>query len=137
MKFAAAVVCLLLCAVAGCAPGRPACLLASQRPMTDIDLYFGLAIGATDSVTDSQWSVFVDQVIAPHFPDGFTVLTASGQWRSPATGRTLGERSKLIRVVVTPAPDVAARVHQVTAAYMRWFNQASVGVVTGDVCAVF
>ena len=56
---------------------------AAQKPMVVIDLMFGRNIGGRLGVTEARWSRFLADEITPRFPDGLTVVDASGQWRAP------------------------------------------------------
>jgi hypothetical protein len=120
---------------------RPAavasCLLPAQRPMLEIDFFFGRDIEGRKPLTDAEWAAFAAAELTPRFPDGFTVLDGHGQWLNPQTHTIGGEGSKLVRAVVTPGPDVAAKVEAVSLAYRQQFHQVAVGVVTAPVCAAF
>jgi hypothetical protein len=122
---------------AGCAVQPPPCLLASQRPMAVIDMFFGRDVPGRAPVSDDEWAAFVAAQVAPRFPAGFTVFDASGQWLSPAGGRVVREASKMVRMVAPAAPDLAARVQGVSDAYKGLFRQESVGVVSTEGCAAF
>ncbi len=97
----------------------------------------GRAIGGRLGVSVSARSRFLAREITPRFPDGSSVVDASGQWRDRISGRTMREPSKLVIIVV---PDEAAmhdRITAIVAAYKHKFRQQSVGVVTRPVCAAF
>lgn len=44
------------------------------------ELFFGTAKKDGTEVTEADWKRFVDEQITPGFPDGLTVITASGQY---------------------------------------------------------
>jgi hypothetical protein len=114
-----------------------ACVLPTQKPMIDVDFYFGRDIAARAAVTDAEWQDFAAREITPRFPDGFTVLDAQGQWRNPESGTVKREASKLVRVIAPDGDNLSARVEAVSLAYRQRFHQDAVGVVTTPVCAAF
>jgi hypothetical protein len=81
-------------------------LLASCAPCREsqlVQLYFGRAIPGGGEVDETAWTSFVAAELGPRFPDGFTVLDATGQWRAPETGAITRERTKLVEIAA-PAP---------------------------------
>lgn len=60
-------------------PARPAVSAHWQRA----ELYFGLGrVGEYDATAaELHWRAFLDEVVTPRFPDGFTVLDGYGQWQ--------------------------------------------------------
>lgn len=122
--------------LAGCqpGPGREACPLPGQTRVVSLKLYFGRDIPGGGFVDDAAWTDFAARILTPSFPDGFTVLEATGQWRNPVDGQVSREKSIVVEVVgpVSP-PNVAA----VVAAYRTRFKQVSVGQVSEDACAAF
>ena len=81
-----------------CAPAQAACLLSTQQEMTEAQLLFGRDIPGGGEVSDTDWSKFVDEVVAQAFPDGFTVSDAEGAWRDVKTGAAVHEKSKIVFV---------------------------------------
>jgi hypothetical protein len=108
---------------------------AAQKPMVVIDLMFGRTIGGRLGVTEARWSRFLADEITPRFPDGLTVVDASGQWRAPGGKRIVRERSKL--VIIAAAADAQDKVDAIVDAYKRKFRQQSVGVVVRPACVSF
>lgn len=94
----------------------------------DVRLYFG------GSLTDSAWNAFAADVLTPAFPDGFTVYETAGQWRDPASGRIVRERTRVVEVL---GPGVVSHVGAVEAIYRARFHQVSVGEVSQAACAAF
>ena len=113
------------------------CLLPSQKPMIEIELYFGRDIEGRGIVSNGQWSKFASDILATDFPDGFTVTDASGAWRDPKSGRVLREPSKVVSAIVEPSSGLKARISDAAGTYRTRFHQQSVGVVTRVVCAAF
>ena len=107
------------------------------QPMQQIELMFGRNVRGWPGVSDAAWARFLAREITPRFPDGLTVLDATGQWRDPGSGRLARERSRLVIIVTAAAPSTDGRIAAIIAAYKQRFHQKSVGVVTSDVCAAF
>ncbi|MGN6505860.1 MAG: DUF3574 domain-containing protein [Tepidisphaeraceae bacterium] len=96
----------------------------SSLPQTRTTLFFGLSRADGSVVSDQQWSSFVDQEIAPRFPDGFTILTGEGHWMSQSV-----DQREPSRVVIILHPDT--RVHSelidvIRERYKTLFHQESV-----------
>jgi hypothetical protein len=110
---------------------------AAQKPMIVTDLLFGRNIGGRLGVTETRWSRFLAAEITPRFPDGLTVVDASGQWRDAERNRIVRERSKLVTIIMPADADVQDKIDAIVAAYKRQFRQQSVGVVTRPACVSF
>lgn len=105
------------------------------KPMLRAELFFGRNIGGKPGVSETAWAQFLTRELTPLFPDGLTVIDGKGQWRDG--GAIVREKSKVVIVVM--ADDAAARGHiaAAQAAYIKRFNQRSIGIVTQPVCAAF
>ena len=89
------------------------------------ELFFGTDRPGPD-VTEYQFSRFVNDTVTPRFPDGLTVLSGSGQWKSD--GRIVRERSKLV-IILYPADGAAEsgkKIEEIRSAYEKQFQQESV-----------
>jgi hypothetical protein len=104
--------------------------------MVAIDLLFGRGAGGL-RVTEQAWAQFLAREVTPRFPDGLTVIDASGQWRSAQGGSVLRERSKVVMIIAPEQPPVQERLDAIAAAYKQRFQQQSVGIVIRAVCASF
>jgi hypothetical protein len=107
-----------------CGPGQKAWLVA--------DLLFGRA-----HVSDTSWQRFLAREVTPRFPDGFTVLDGSGQWRAPGTERISRERSKVIVIAMPPASDNQTKLQAIIDVYKSRFRQQSVGLIVQPACVSF
>lgn len=123
-SLAAALVLLL----AGCSapPAGETCTAGSVSR-----LYLGLNT-PTGVVTETQWQGFVAETVTRHFPDGFTVLAAQGQWRAP-DGTNHQETTRVLEVVHDDDPRNRTRVQAVAHDYKRRFAQESVLVTRAPV----
>jgi hypothetical protein len=75
--------------------------------------------------------------VTPRFPDGLTVVHATGQWRDTGTGRIVREPSKLLTVVLNDRVGDEVKIDAIVAAYKRQFHQQAVGVVIRPACVAF
>lgn len=91
-------------------------------------LYFGLSMPEGGAVSETQWQGFLADTVTPRFPDGLTVVSATGQWRDPKAepGKTFSEQTKIV-ILVRADTSVAARaVAEIKAVYLKRFHQISV-----------
>lgn len=93
-------------------------------------LYFGMNSPDGRGVSEQGWKRFLDEFVTPRFPDGLTVLHATGQYRSPpppkGDGSLTVEPSRVLVVVHDGGADARRRIHEVAAEYARRFGQESV-----------
>ena len=90
------------------------------------ELYFGTGKPDGTEVTDKEFAAFSDREITPAFPDGFTRLDGSGQWRG-ASGVIVREHTHVI-VLLYPLADRDAEreIEGLRADYEKQFQQESV-----------
>ena len=100
------------------------------------ELFFGRNTGAVETVSDADWRAFVATKVTPRFPDGYTVSNADGAWRG-GSGTTVGERSKLLFIVLAGNADEEAKLEAIRAAFRRRFHQQSVMLLEGEGCISF
>ena len=86
---------LLLCAML-----LTGCVTGNASAWREYKVFCGLS-SKNGEVSEAAWSRFCDQYVSAAFPDGYTVLDASGYWRS-GSDLTAKERSKVI-LIVAPA----------------------------------
>jgi hypothetical protein len=98
---------------------------------------FGRKIGDRIGVSNAAWSRFVDREITPRFPEGLTVVDASGQWRDTKTGGVVRELSKIVTIVLTDPDKQQASLDAVIAAYKKKFRQQAVAVILRPACISF
>jgi len=80
-------------------------------------------------VGESEWEEFVREVVTPQFPEGLTVLKASGQWQDPS-GRIIYEGSRLLILLHPPSQAAEDRIEWIRKRYCTRFQQESVVRVT-------
>jgi Protein of unknown function (DUF3574) len=74
MRIAAAVLALTLSACASVGP-------QVEQGMLSDRLFCGLSIPGGGTVAQPELDRFIDEVVEPRFPNGFTMWRARGQWR--------------------------------------------------------
>jgi len=109
---------------------------AGEEALARDTLYFGRTLPDGGDVDDAAWRRFEDDVLAPAFPRGYSVLQASGRWRG-ADGRALAERSRIVIVVHADDAAAATAVRDIAARYRALFRQESVLRERSAVCATF
>jgi hypothetical protein len=113
------------------------CPLPSEKPMVELQMFFGRDIPGGGRVSDADWVDFAATVITPAFPDGFSVTDAKGQWRDSANRKVVREPSEIVLIVAPQSASLAPKIGRIADAYRARFRQQSVGVVTRQVCAAF
>ena len=114
---------LLLCwaVFSGCAVGK----VSAWR---EYKVYCGMSSKHGD-VSEEAWKRFCDKHVSSVFPDGYTVLDATGYWRS-GPDVTAKERSKII-LIVAPA-DAREKVESVARRYRKEFDQEAVLISSSE-----
>jgi hypothetical protein len=126
--------CGIVLPIAGCA--LPLGCTGPAQPGLGAELIFGRNIGAELGVSEAAWRRFVEEEIAPRFPEGFTVVDGRGQWRDPQ-GRILTEPSKVLLVAAADGPETRARLAAVAEVYKTRFRQKSVVSILKPGCVAF
>lgn len=87
-------------------------------------LFCGRAIPDGGEVTDAEIAMFVEEVVVPRFPEGFTMWTAMGSWEG-------NDEPTLVLEFVHPyGRRFDDEVREVADEYRRRFRQESVLRVT-------
>jgi hypothetical protein len=108
-----------------------------QKPMLEISLMFGRNIGGELGVSEGLWADFVASEITPRFPEGLTVLDATGQWQDKERNTIVKEPSKDVRLIVPADAEVKEKLDAIITAYKQRFQQQGVGVVIQQACVSF
>jgi hypothetical protein len=126
-----------LLALAGCPKPAETTEMALQWQATEgvvlagkgeIQVRTELVFGASRSggeVTPAEWTFFLDEVVTPRFPDGYTVWEAEGRWRGE-NGEVLREPARVVLIVHPPSGDDDRAIEQIRAAYVARFEQEGV-----------
>jgi len=128
--------------LAGCAAPQQAvqarsCPAEQGAPLLVFELFFGRSIQGQGEVGERAWNDFLDQVVTPNLPNGYTVFDASGAWLSPSTGHTLRERTKVLLVALPDDATAATAVARIRRAYAVQFDQTQVGMAVAPACGSF
>lgn len=100
-------------------------------------LYFGQSIPDGRQVEAEQWRGFLDAVVAPRFPDGFTVLEGTGFWRDRVSDETEAEGSKVLVVLHDDGETSRRALEEIAADYIARFQQQAVLRADRPVCVEF
>ena len=91
------------------------------------ELYFGTARPDGTAMTEEEWQDFLLKEVTPRFPDGFTVVAATGQYCT-SEGQIVRENSRLIIIFYPKRTKsvVGEKVEEIRKAYCDRFKQESV-----------
>lgn len=129
---------LLLAGMAsGCASLAPQACAPGQQAMLSAELLFGRKIGDRIGVSEADFRRFVDQELTPRFPDGLTILDATGQYRDNERSKLIREPSKLVLIAMPDDAGNRDKLAAIAEAYKRRFSQQSVGLILKPACASF
>jgi len=113
MRIAATVLALYLTACASVAPRIEPAVLSDR-------LFCGLSIPGGGTVAQSELDAFINEVVEPRFPQGFTIWRARGHWRG-------GSEEVMVLEIIHP---ISARddeaVAEIADEYRRRFKQEAV-----------
>lgn len=107
------------------APSAPA--VAKAESFFRTELYFGRSKPNGGSVSDEDWKAFLAEVVTPRFPDGFTALKATGQYREKS-GRIVSEPSEVLVFFYSKKTrnESRTKIEDIRTAYIKRFEQESV-----------
>ena len=125
---------LLALVVAGCGDIACGSFGPNARPNLVAQLFMGRSYQGRE-VSDADWARFASEVITPRFPEGFTALDATGQWRGP--DGIVREKTKVLLVSAPDEPATRGALADISAAYRQRFHQQSVGLIVTHGCAAF
>lgn len=94
-------------------------------PWTRSELYFGLSRNDGPAITDEEWQRFMVEVVTPRFPDGLTIVDATGQYRNKK-GELINEKSKILIIVRPTTAEENRKLDDIRAVYKERFSQESV-----------
>jgi len=108
----------LLASACGSMPARYGVEGVSDR------LFCGRSIPGGGEVTDADVDAFLDEIVTPRFPEGFTSWTAVGNWRGEE------EKTLVLEFLHPYGRGFDEKVHEIAAEYRRRFRQQAVMRVT-------
>jgi ABC-type molybdate transport system substrate-binding protein len=114
---------LLLCAML-----LTGCVAGNASAWREYKVFCGMS-SKNGEVSEDAWKRFCDKHVSEAFPDGYTVLDATGYWRS-GQNATAKERSKVI-LVIAPA-DAREKMLSVARQFQKEFSQEFVLISSSD-----
>lgn len=109
---------------------------AGTELFTEYRLFFGRSRGQVEVVSDAAWRTFLAMEVTPRFPDGLTVVDASGQWRD-SIGGAVRERTKLVIILAKAGAEGVQLTDEIREAYKQAFGQESVLRAFSAACVSF
>lgn len=85
-------------------------------------------------VTELEWQLYLRDEVTRRFPAGLTAWEASGQWKSPGSGRIDQERSKVLMLVHPDNADTRRGVQELIDTWRKQFQHESVLWESSRVC---
>jgi hypothetical protein len=126
----------LALAFTSCAPSALECR-PGAKAMNVTQMFFGRDIYGKGEVSEAQWTQFVRDTIIPRFPDGFTVLDATGQYLDTQRNAAISEKSKVVIIAAGDDEAARAKLTQIAETYKTHFEQQAVGMISRPGCASF
>jgi hypothetical protein len=111
------------------------CELGDSAMVRDT-IYFGRNKPTGGSVSDHEWQRFLSEVVTPRFPDGLTVMEATGQWKGK-NGLVEREQSEVVTLLHNGERTKQQAVAELIANYKRRFHQEAVLRERARTCARF
>jgi Protein of unknown function (DUF3574) len=123
-------------ALAHATPAQPLLCSHGGDAFVRTELYFGLA-QHNGAVSEQEFQRFVDTHITPRFPEGLTLIAATGQFRG-RDGAVRAEDSKVL-ILLYPLRDAhaGARIDAIRRDYRTRYAQQSVLRADSMACASF
>ena len=115
---------------------KPTSAHAGDTALVRDVVYFGRNRPDGGTVSDAEWQEFLDAVVTPKFPDGFTVVEGTGQWKG-RSGVVERERSAIVTFLHAGSAADRGAVAEVAAEYKRRFRQEAVLRERSPACARF
>ncbi|MES1021651.1 DUF3574 domain-containing protein [Gloeocapsa sp. BRSZ] len=109
-------------------PEAPADSLSRTNILLQDELYFGRSRPG-GIVSEEQFQRFLRNVVTPRFPDGLTVVDASGQFRG-SNGTIVREPTKVLILIYPNSPAKRRAIEEIVNLYKTQFQQESVLRVT-------
>ena len=115
--------------LAGCVSvertAAPTTTAASATVTVSDRLFFGRAIPTGGEVTEAQWAAFVEEMITPRFPNGFTIYRGDGHWKGD-DGASVNEKTCIVELT-HPLDDASEHaIDEIAATYRKRFAQDAV-----------
>lgn len=96
------------------------------------ELYFGLSKPDGKIITELEWQLFLNRVIAPRFKDGLTVVDGYGHYLN-SQGKLTREKTKIVIFLHPQNINYHQQIQEIISKYKNMFQQESVLRVTNRV----
>jgi hypothetical protein len=104
--------------------------------MVETQLFLGMAT-PTGSVSEQQFSDFVEKEVVPRWKEGFTILSGQGLWYSEQRRVTEREPSRVLVRFHDGGQAASGDIEAIRAAYIKAFTQDAVLRTDRATCADF
>lgn len=111
---------LLVIMMAGCGSSSQSRL----ERVTRTELYLGLDRANAPQVSDQELQAFLDEVVTPLFPAGYTVMTTEGRWHDGT--KTIREPSRMLVFLHSGDRKSSRAIEQIRQQYKQRFEQQAV-----------
>ncbi len=95
---------------------------AKQTTLVKDELYFGLTKPGGETISETEWQEFVNNVITPDFREGLTVLNGDGQFLNNS-GILIREKSKIVILIHENRPEKDRAIEKIITTYKHTFQQ--------------
>jgi hypothetical protein len=90
------------------------------------EIYFGLRVADGKLVSEEEWGKFLTEVVVPRFPEGFTVIDASGRSANAAKTGNPVNPTKILVLVHSNVGDSQDKLSQLKEEYRKRFGSGGV-----------
>lgn len=113
-----------LCLAAALVAAMPAQAQAPWRSADTLktEVYFGLRLPDGKQVSEEEWGKFLAEIVVPRFPQGLTVIDASGRSANAANTAAPVNPTKLLVLVHPNVGDSQDKLSEVKAEYRKRFG---------------
>ena len=97
------------------------------------ELYFGARLRDREGDYETMWNDYLDNVVTPRFPEGLTVLDASGQWRVKEGQKPRRGSSRIIILIHEASEEKSRNLDEIREIWKERAGHISVLKVTAPV----
>jgi hypothetical protein len=101
------------------------------QPYVQTILVFGLSKPGGGSVSEEEWTSFVDTYVTPEFKEGLTIVDSDGQWMMES-GEVIKEDSRILILLYEneSGAEVDDSIEQIKETYKKLFDQEALLRIT-------
>jgi hypothetical protein len=109
------------------APAKNPAAVVRAEKYYRTELYMGMSIPGGEMISDADWERFLNDVVTPLFPEGFSVLSGRGQYRE-VSGIIAKEPSHVLVFLYrrSERKEAGSKIENIRAEYKNRFKQESV-----------